>query len=416
VSIAHGYAKATNDLSLCILHDGVGTLHGAMGLFNAFIDQVPILVLGGGGPRRKSDRRPWIDWIHSNLDQGSLVSDYVKWYDEPVHIDGVAESIARAHRIAMTEPPGPTYVTLDHNVQENPLAEPMEMPDWHRLAPPSGMAPDPASIERAAEMIVDAELPVILADRVGKSPATVDALVSLAEAVGAPVVDNFRSRFNFPNTHPLNLSGTDIHEEADLIVALNVLSLNWYVQETDYVSHESTDTISEDCSIVEIGSGELGAASPVINYFGKRETDLSILADIELAVPALAEAVASRLDGTSNRIEERFEEVRERHDERRASWRQEAEDRWDESPVSPPRAVSEIWEVIKDDEWVLVQGDFINWAHRLWEIEEFDQYVGSKSGGAGVGYGSGAAIGGALAYAESDRVPISLITDGELLA
>ena len=42
VAIAHGYAKASGEPALCILHNVVGTLNGSMGIYNAYVDRVPI--------------------------------------------------------------------------------------------------------------------------------------------------------------------------------------------------------------------------------------------------------------------------------------------------------------------------------------------------------------------------------------
>jgi len=75
----------------------------------------------------------------------------------------------------------------------------------------------------------------------------------------------------------------------------------------------------------------------------------------------------------------------------------------------------EIWDVIEDEEWVLTNGTFRGWAYKLWDIDEYDQYIGSYSGGSGIGQGIGQAIGGALAYQETDRIPINLQPDGDLM-
>ena len=52
VGIAHGYAKAAREPMACILHDIVGLLHGAMGVYYAWIDRAPVVVFGGAGPWR----------------------------------------------------------------------------------------------------------------------------------------------------------------------------------------------------------------------------------------------------------------------------------------------------------------------------------------------------------------------------
>ena len=50
LGVAHGYAKVTGEPMAVILHDLVGLLHGTMGVYYAYIDRVPVIVLGGAGP------------------------------------------------------------------------------------------------------------------------------------------------------------------------------------------------------------------------------------------------------------------------------------------------------------------------------------------------------------------------------
>lgn len=418
VSIAHGHAKATGEPALCILHDVVGTLHGTMSLYNAYADRVPVVALSGTGPLQKSRRRPWIDWIHTALNQGEMVREFTKWDDQPAAIDGVVESLARAHRIADTKPRGPTYVTFDHDIQEGEMDEPIEIPDLEMLGAPSRIAPDPAAVEEAADLLLEADTPVVLADQVGDSEEAVDALVELAEDLGAAVVDPRHRRYNFPNTHPMDLSGTGVYREADLILALDVWSLDYTLTDTDRVRHVNTDAIGEDTKIIDVGTQELEVSSLIADYYDQRETDVSILADTELAVPAIRDAVRERLDADDaarRRAEERFDEFAARHEDQRAEWVEQAEEQWDEEPVSVARLAGEVWDLIEDERWVLVNGTLRDWSHRLWEVDEYDSYIGGDSGGGGVGYGIGAAIGAALAYADSDRIPINLQTDGDLM-
>ncbi|MFB6097346.1 MAG: thiamine pyrophosphate-binding protein [Haloferacaceae archaeon] len=418
VSIAHGHAKATGQPALCILHDVVGTLHGTMSLYNAYADRVPVVALSGTGPLQKSKRRPWIDWIHTALNQGEMVREFTKWDDQPAAIDGVVESLARAHRVADTKPKGPTYVTFDHDIQEGEMDEPVEIPDLEKLGAPSRMGPDPEAVEEAADLLVEAETPVVLADQLGDSEVAVEALVDLAEDLGAAVVDPRRRRFSFPNTHPMDLSGTEVYREADLILALDVWSLDYTLTDTDRTRHINTDAIDPDTKIVDVGTQELEVSSLVADYYDRRETDVSMLADTELAVPAIRDAVRERLeadDAARRRAEERFEAFAERHDAQREAWLEQAEEEWDEEPISVARLAGEVWDLIEDERWVLVNGKLRGWSHRLWDIDEYDSYVGGDSGGGGVGYGIGAAIGAALAYEDSDRVPVNLQTDGDLM-
>ena len=54
-------------------------MHAAMAIFNAWCDRVPILILGATGPVDATQRRPWIDWLHTSQDQASIVRPYIKW-------------------------------------------------------------------------------------------------------------------------------------------------------------------------------------------------------------------------------------------------------------------------------------------------------------------------------------------------
>lgn len=118
VALAHGYAKAAGKPMAACLHNIVGLQHGAMAIYNAWCDKAPILLLGATGPMDLTKRRPWIDWIHTALVQGSLVREYVKWDDQPAGLAAVPESLLRAHRVARTDPPGPVYVCFDADIQE----------------------------------------------------------------------------------------------------------------------------------------------------------------------------------------------------------------------------------------------------------------------------------------------------------
>lgn len=417
VAIAHGYAKATDEPAVCLLHDIVGSLNGAMGIYNAYVDRAPILMLAGNGPVRESHRRPWIDWMHTATDQGTLVREYVKWDAQPAHLDGAADSIIRGYNIAATDPPGPVFISLDHDVQEIELDEPLDVPNLSKFNPPAPMAPDPAALDDAADRLVEASLPVIVTGRVGNNPEVVDTLISLAETLGAPVVDTKkRHRYNFPNTHPLNLSDTTVHTEADVVLALDVDSILDVFSRADTATHE-LEILHTDFELIDIGPHDLEASSLTGDHFEINETAVPILSAVENAIPALLERVTERLDAKSrDRIADRFDSMEDRFADQRRGWEQTTEEGWEDTPISLPRLAAEIWDVIQDEEWVLVNGTLNNWSHRIWDIDSPEQYIGGYSGGGGVGYGIGGAIGGALVYADTGRTPINLQADGDLLS
>src|SRR5256885_903886 len=70
VQIAHGYAKASGEPMVAILHNLVGLLHANMVIYYAYIDRAPIFIVGATGPMDETKRRPRIDWIHTAQNQG----------------------------------------------------------------------------------------------------------------------------------------------------------------------------------------------------------------------------------------------------------------------------------------------------------------------------------------------------------
>ncbi|MFM2130022.1 MAG: hypothetical protein RL477_1568, partial [Pseudomonadota bacterium] len=121
-AMAQGYATASGRPALCILHNLVGLLHGAMGVFNMYCAGMPVLILGGSGPSDISLRGP-VDYTHSANTQGEAVRSYVKWDDEATTVPGVVDSVLRGHKIANTAPKGPVYIAFDSGLQEQALKD-----------------------------------------------------------------------------------------------------------------------------------------------------------------------------------------------------------------------------------------------------------------------------------------------------
>src|SRR5437773_3467571 len=179
VALAHGYARAKGKPMAAAVHNVVGLQHASMAIYNAWADRLPVIVLGGTGPMDSANRRPWIDWIHTANVQGNLVRDFTKWDDQPASVAAIPESILRAYRTAVTEPAGPVYVCFDVDLQEQELPQPFDLPDVARYRPAAPQAPDPGALREAARLLVGAELPLVFADRVGRNPEAVRALVEL---------------------------------------------------------------------------------------------------------------------------------------------------------------------------------------------------------------------------------------------
>jgi thiamine pyrophosphate-dependent acetolactate synthase large subunit-like protein len=239
VSIAHGYAKATDRAMGAVLHSNVGLMHGLMGIFNAYCDRMPMIVIGATGPVASDLRRPWIDWIHTAKDQGALLRDYIKWDDEPRSPRALVEAFLRGAQLTHTEPRAPVYICLDAGLQEQKLVDPVEFPrDRYAPAPPPSA--DAATVDRVAEMLIGAKAPLLMIGRGSRSQSAWDNRVRLAERVNARVMTSIRERSVFPTDHALHIlppsywltpQAKDLVRQADVVVSLDWTDLNGTLQQ-----------------------------------------------------------------------------------------------------------------------------------------------------------------------------------------
>lgn len=419
VALAHGYAKAKGEPIVAILHDVVGLLHGSMAIFNAWCDMVPIIILGGTGPMDTSKRRPWIDWIHTALIQGNLVREYVKWDDQPASLESIPESFIRAYRVAMTEPQGPVYICYDVALQGEKLSTPIPIPDIKRYAPPSSIHGDPAFLKKVGRMLIDAENPVIIADRVGRKPKAMQHLTHFVESMALPVI-NLLTSLNIPNNHPMDLSGTDILNDADVILALDVKDLFGALTKTDKATRTSRYVIPDDTKIISINVTDIYIRSTITDFQKLHQVDLSIAADTCFAIPELNKICLNLIEKNPRekiRIKERFEQNKAKHEAQKRKWWETVKKDWGKKPISYLQLAAEIWDVIKDEDWVVAGGKigYDRWERRLWDFTKAYQYPGAHSGGGGLGYGMPSSLGVALANKNTGRLCVNLQPDGEFL-
>ena len=417
VAVAQGYGKATGRPMVAIVHNVVGLLHAAMAIYTAWLDRAPVLVMGGTGPMAVETRRPWIDWIHTALVQGNAIRDYVKWDDQPASLQGIVESFIRGYRIATTEPQGPIYLCWDAALQEQRLESPVAIPDVKRYAPPSLAQADPSALDTAARWLIQAENPVILADYVGRNPAAVPPLIRLAENLATPVVD-LGSRLNFPNTHPLDLTGAeaDLLPNADVVLALDVFDIEKAISTVDRTARIPRSQLKSGTRLIHISFNDFMVRSWAQEQGRLQPIDLPIAADTSLAIPALADLCGKAVerDGAFRaRADRRRKTLEQMHRELRAKWQAAAERAGNERPISLAKLATDLWDVIKDEDWVLVNRNLRGWTRRLWDWKTTTPYVGAHMGG-GVGYGIGHSVGAALALGKT-RLCVDIQPDGDLL-
>ena len=100
--------------------------------------------------------------------------------------------------------------------------------------------------------------------------------------------------------------------------------------------------------------------------------DLQILGDTRAVLPLLLDDLGEFLKGKDSFIRERSERHRVTHEELRAGWFREARENRDAKPMSTARLAHEMWQVIKDEDWVLTANTLNQWARRLWSFTRPD--------------------------------------------
>jgi acetolactate synthase I/II/III large subunit len=104
--------------------------------------------------------------------------------------------------------------------------------------------------------------------------------------------------------------------------------------------------------------------------------------------------------------------VQARHEALFASWREQARADWDAVPITLPRLASEIWSVIKDEDWVLTANTLQDWAYKLWDFDKPYRHPGQALG---TGTQIGISLGVALAHRGKGRLVLDIQPDGDLL-
>ena len=416
VSMAHGYAKIEGKPFAMICHGVVGLQHATMGLYNAWCDRVPVIAIGGN-IMEANKRGPGAEWVHAAVDIGAITRDFTKWDDQPASLQHFAESAVRAYKIATTPPMGPVLLSLDAELQENPIheAESLHIPKFSKVVPPQA---DSGAIAEAAKLLVAAEAPLIVVDRLARTPAGMERLVALAEALQCAVVDQ-AGRQNFPSRHPLNQSfrRNAVIGQADVILAIE-MNDQWgaLTAFSDRIVRTSRMLYKPTAKIITLGVRDMYLKSNYQDFGRFTDIDLSIAGDGEASLPALTEAVLKLVDPSRKTA---YEARGKRYAAARLAITEQAKSDatvgWDSSPITTGRLCAEVYAQIKDEDWSLVGNTIRNtWPHKLWNFDKSYRWNGG-SGGAGVGYNAPASLGAALANKRHGRLTVTFNGDGDFM-
>ena len=303
VNMATAYTKITGKMQAVMLHAGAGMLQGAMAVDAAGAMETPLVIMSGEVlGYGEGDVDPGSQWYRNLSVVGGtqhLVDPVVKWSQQVASINTLHESIVRAGEMAQRGPKGPTYLCIPMET----MLEPWDRPELLREVPPAPKsAPLSEDIERVAISLTSAKCPVISTANLGPDIDAFDALVVLAETLGAPVVEGQDAFFgNFPKSHDLYLGQSIESLLPEMDMALLVESrAPWYPP-----SNRPTDA-----RIIAIGENPLKEHM----VYQTMHADTYLEGDTATTLKMLVDALEKH-DLDKSVIAQRREKWRKAHDE-----------------------------------------------------------------------------------------------------
>ncbi|MCX5197903.1 thiamine pyrophosphate-binding protein [Streptomyces sp. NBC_00249] len=279
--IADGYARATGGAALLQLHSGVGLGNGIGMLYQSLRGHTPLVVVAGDAGVR-------YDAMDAQMacDLVAMAKPVTKYATRVTDPRSVLRTIRRAVKIALTPPRGPVFVALPMDVLDELNSEPV-LP---ATVPLTDVAPSPASVGRAAELLADAERPLLLiGDGVALSGAQAE-LAAVAELLGADVYEVDSSEVNIAASHPLRRGQSGHmfgpHSKELVGAADGVLIVGTYVFPEVFPELESPFRPGAKVVHIDLNAYEIAKNHPV---------DLGLAADPKQALRALAGVLERRM-------------------------------------------------------------------------------------------------------------------------
>ncbi|MFC4076380.1 thiamine pyrophosphate-binding protein [Salinithrix halophila] len=376
--MASAEAKLTGRMAVCTATSGPGITSLLNGLGDAHMDRVPVLALTG-----QVERKEIGTGTKQEVDQQRLIQPLAVFSSLVADPQALPVLLNKAMRQA-TASGGVAHLSVPKELW-------MQTVD-HSLFPPFPSQPAPLprqeDVSQAAALLNGSSRPVILAGRGVKGAE--EALLQLAERMGAPIVTTMPSRSAVPNDHPLFIGGlgqagsdiaSDLLKESDCCL---ILGSTWWPE--DYVP--STVPIVQVDAVAE----HIGERVPVT---------VPVTGEMRAVLSQLTPMVQARAETDWNR----------RVNQMRQGWKEqiETEATAEERPIPPQRVIAALNRCVADDAVIALDvGDHVLWFNRIFQAVRQDILLSGRW--RTLGFGLPAAMAAKLAY--PDRQVIALVGDG----
>jgi len=386
IHMADGYARVLGTVGVCAATSGPGASNFVTGLYTAQVDSIPILALTGQNVRPQLDREAF---------QAVNIAEVVKpitkksyCVKDPAMLPWV---FREAFRIMREGRPGPVLIDLPLDVQKEEIEYD---PEADAPLPIFRTPPNRKQIEKAVDMLMSAEKPVML---LGGGVIVADAckeFVALAEALQIPVVSSYMGKSGIPWNHPLmaghvgiqcnTRSGNQVFLDSTLVLAVGARFNDRHTGDLK-VYKGNRKFIHVDVDPAQLGKNIM--------------PDLGICADAKLTLEGFLEEVKRR----------KVKRPPAKLDIAQIRAKLERKSDYDNIPIKPQRVFKEVNEFF-DEETVFVTCIGLNqiWSGQFQKISKPRHYL--DCGGAGpLGWDMPASIGAKVA--RPDKLVVDIVGD-----
>jgi thiamine pyrophosphate-dependent acetolactate synthase large subunit-like protein len=398
-AMAAGYIKASGEAAIVMQAAVVGMANAIGQMFNAFKEQTPLVVYSY---RTDQTRRAGRDGFEEVANQEQMVQPITKYTWLARRPDMIPETVRRGFKAAWTPPYGPAYISWHSDYNDERVRT--EIIAQELIDPRMRVRPNPDEIERAAKLLVEARMPLmVVGDEIYKAKA-VGKAVKLAELLGMPVTQVRQLYANFPETHALwvgNVAGNSLN------------SLN-YPKSTDVILNVGNKfQHSGPTPIVPRGPKFIDMRIDYASMGNVMVTEVPLVCDVGYGLDDLIAAIEQLLTpALRQKAAERALDVRKFGEWAKAARAQVVNNPdWNESPIIADRLT---WEVAKfaDPDAIIVHEAGSVALHSF----DFDPNGGRELFfyyGAHLGSGVGTAAG--VKLARPNQQVICLVGDGSFI-
>jgi len=319
--MAEGYTRtAAGNIGVCIGTSGPAGTDMITGLYSATADSIPILCITGQAPVAKLHKEDF-----QAVDIPAIAKPLTKMAVtvlEPAQVPGTFQ---QAFHLMRSGRPGPVLIDLPIDVQQAEIEFDVETYAPLPLYKPAATR---AQIDRALDLLDEADRPLIVAGGGVINADAADLLVEFAELTGIPVIPTLMAWGSIPDNHPLNagmvgLQTSHRYGNATMLAADTVIGIGnrWANRHTGGIE---TYTRGRKFIHVDIEPTQIGRVFA---------PDYGIVSDaraaLELFVAAARERSLPSRDGWAEECQER----------KRTMWRKT---NFDNVPIKPQRVYEEM--------------------------------------------------------------------------